>query len=183
MKTVKLFALSMLVFIGLASCSSDDDNTPTPVVANYSGTLNQLNNSGASGMVNIIVDNNKMTVSVTATGMVPNQPHPQHIHGKDDGSNATCPPTSADTDGDGIITIPEGAPFYGAVLLPLEDFPMADANGNVNYTKTFTLGENGVLTLEALGTLENRTIVLHGLNNGGSYVATIPVACGEITKI
>jgi hypothetical protein len=29
--------------------------------------------------------------------------------------------------------------------------------------------------------LENKVIVLHGLDSDGSYVATIPVACGEIT--
>lgn len=181
MKTVKLFTLSMLVLIGFASCSSDDDNAPE--VQNYSVTLGQLNNSGTSGTATISVEMNRITVKIEATGMVANQLHPQHIHGKDDGSNANCPPASADTDGDGIITIPEGAPFYGPVLLPLEDFPSADANGNISYTKTFTLGENGVLSAEALGTLENRTIVLHGLNNDGMYVATIPVACGQITKI
>ncbi len=181
MKTVKLFILSMVVLIGFASCSSDDDNGP--VVQNYAATLNQLNNSGASGTASISVDMNTITVKIEATGMVPSKLHPQHIHGKDDGSNATCPPASADTDGDGIITIPEGAPFYGAVLLPLEDFPTADANGKISFTKTFTLGENGVLTADALGALEDRSIVLHGLNNDGSYVATIPVACGQITKI
>lgn len=181
MKEVKLFMLSMLIVAVFASCNKDDDNTP--VVQNYTATLSQLNNSGASGVVSVSVENNTMTVKVEAIGMVANQTHPQHIHGKDDNSNATCPPPSADADGDGIITVPEGAPFYGGILLPLEDFPMADANGNVSYTKTFTLGENGTLTTDALGTLENRAIVLHGLNNGGSYVATIPVACGELTKI
>lgn len=180
MKTVKLIMLSIVVLIGFASCSSDDDNRPQ--VQNYTVTLGQLNNSGASGVANISVVNNKITVKVEATGMVPNQAHPQHIHGLEDGSNSTCPPASADTDGDGIVSIPEGAPFYGGVLLPLEDFPSADANGNISYTKTFTLGENGVLTAAELGTLENRAIVLHGLNNDGAYVATIPVACGQLVK-
>lgn len=183
MKTLKLFMVLMLLTIGFASCSSDDDNANIPEVQNYAVTLSQLNNSGVSGTARISVEMNTITVSVEATGLVANQLHPQHIHGKDDGSNADCPTPSADTDGDGIITIPEGAPFYGPVLLPLEDFPTADANGNISYTKTFTLGENGVLSADALGTLENRSIVLHGLNNEGMYVATIPVACGQLTKI
>lgn len=181
MKTVKLVMLSIVVLIGFASCSSDDDNGPQ--VQKYSVTLNQLNNSGASGVANISVENNKITVEVEATGMVPNQVHPQHIHGLEDNAKSTCPSASADTDGDGIVSIPEGAPFYGGVLLPLEDFPSADANGNISYTKTFTLGENGVLTAAELGTLENRAIVLHGLNNDGTYVATIPVACGQVVKM
>ncbi len=151
---VKLILLSMVVLIGFASCSSDDDNGPK--IQKYTATLNQSNNLGVAGIASISVENNSIS---------------------------TCPPASADTDGDGIVTIPEGAPFYGGVLLSLENFPTADANGNLTYTKTFMLGEGDVLTPAELGTLENRAIVLHGLNNDGEYVATIPVACGKIVKL
>lgn len=179
MKKVKLIMLSMVVLIGFASCSSDDDNGPK--IQKYTATLNQSNNSGVAGVASISVENNKVTVMIEATGMVPNQVHPQHIHGLENNGISTCLPASADTDG--IVTIPEGAPFYGSVLLSLENFPTADANGNLTYTKTFMLGEGDVLTPAELGTLENRAIVLHGLNNDGEYVATIPVACGKIVKL
>jgi len=179
MKTIKILLLSIFVTAGLASCNSDDDSN----VQTFSANLSQLNNSGASGTVNVSVNGNIMTVNVQATGMVANQAHPQHIHGKDDGTNATCPPPSADTNSDGTITIPEGAPFYGAVILPLENFPTADANGTVTYSQTFTLGEGETPTAETLSALENRAIVLHGLNDGsGTYVATTPVACGELVR-
>ncbi len=149
---VKLILLSMVVLIGFASCSSDDDNGPK--IQKYTATLNQSNNLGVAGIASISVENNGIS---------------------------TCPPASADTDG--IVTILEGAPFYGGELLSLENFPTADANGNLTYTKTFMLGGGDVLTPAELGTLENRAIVLHGLNNDGEYVATIPVACGKIVKL
>ena len=57
---------------------------------------------------------------------------------------------------------------------------MADENGNISYEKTFMLGENENPTMAELGDLDNRVIVLHGLNNNDEYVATIPVACGEL---
>lgn len=181
MKIAKLFLLSMLLLVGVTSCNKGDDGEPT--FTTYTATLGQLNNSGANGRATLLVNGNDLTVKINASGLVANQPHPQHIHGLDDGTkNGTCPPASADTDNDGIITVPEGAPFYGAILLPLEDFPMADASGEISFSKTFTLGENGVPSASALASLENRVIVLHGLNNDGSYVATIPVACGEIVK-
>jgi hypothetical protein len=180
MKLSKLIFFSSLLILGFSSCSSDDDNSSSS--ENYSATLAQLNSSGADGTVDVILDGNNLTVNVEASGLVADQPHPQHIHGKADGSNGTCPPASADADDNGIITVPEGAPFYGAILLPLADFPVADEDGNISYNRTFTLGENGMPSADDLATLENRVIVLHGLNNEGSYVATIPVACGELTK-
>src|SRR5690606_41765271 len=62
---------------------------------------------------------NILKATVLAAGVTPNQPHPQHIHGQDDGSNSTCPPSSADTNGDGFISLAEGLPYYGGVKLPL----------------------------------------------------------------
>ncbi|TVZ26182.1 hypothetical protein JM83_1135 [Gillisia sp. Hel_I_86] len=185
MKTIKIISLSLLSVIGFTSCSSDDDNNDDdiPVVTTYSTSFGELNNSAVSGTATISIEDNKMTVEINASGLVADQAHPQHIHGKDaNNEDATCPPASADTDGDGIITIPEGAPFYGGVLLPLDEFPTADATGNINYTKTFTLGEGDMPTLEALLPLENRAIVLHGLMQDDTYVATIPVACAQIVK-
>jgi len=181
MKMTKIICLTLLSAIVFTSCSSDDDNNLN--VTTYSTSFGELNDSDVSGTANISIEDNKMTVEIKASGLVANQAHPQHIHGKEDkNEDATCPPASADTDEDGIVTIPEGAPFYGGVLLPLEAFPSADANGNINYTKTFTLGEDDVLTLDALLPLENRAIVLHGLMKDGEYVATIPVACAQIIK-
>jgi len=182
MKIIKGLFLSILA-LGVVSCDDDDDNETMETTTSYTAQLGSINDSGASGTATVSVQGDMLTVNVIAQGMVPNQAHPQHIHGLMDDEEATCPPASADTDEDGIITIPEGAPFYGEVLLPLDDFPMADENGNISYEKTFMLGENGTPTAEELDDLEDRVIVLHGLNNNDEYVATIPVACGELDEM
>ena len=182
MKIIKGLFLSVLA-LGMASCDSDDDNETMDDMMSYTAQLGEINDSGASGTATVTMQDNMLTVNVMAQGMVPEQPHPQHIHGLMNGDDATCPPASADADEDGIITIPEGAPFYGEVLLPLEDFPMADENGNISYEKTFMLGENGNPTAEELEDLDDRVIVLHGMNNNDEYVATIPVACGELDEM
>ncbi|GAA4318528.1 hypothetical protein GCM10023115_44440 [Pontixanthobacter gangjinensis] len=172
-----------MLALGAVSCDDDDDNENVVDLMTYEAQLGSINESGASGVATVSVQDNMLTVNVMAQGMVANQAHPQHIHGLSNGENATCPPATADADEDGIITIPEGAPFYGEVLLPLDDFPMADADGNINYEKSFMLGENGNPTAEELGELEDRVIVLHGMNNNDEYVATIPVACGELDEM
>jgi len=182
MKIIKGLFLSILV-MGFASCDDDDDNENMENTMSYTAQLGSINDSGASGTATVSVQGDMLTVNVIAQGMVPNQAHPQHIHGLMNGEEGTCPPASADTDEDGIITIPEGAPFYGDVLLPLADFPMADENGNISYEKTFMLGENDNPTAQELDDLEDRVIVLHGLNNNDEYVATIPVACGELDEM
>lgn len=181
MKIIKGLFLSVLL-LGFASCDDDDDDEVIVETINFTAQLSEINDSGASGTAAISVEGNNLTVIVEAQGMTPGQAHPQHIHGLENGEeNATCPPASADTNEDGIITIPEGAPFYGDVLLALEDFPMADENGNISYQQTFMLGENGNPTVEELAALQNRVIVLHGMNDEDeAYVPTTPVACGEL---
>lgn len=166
----------------------------------YNAGISPLNNSGVSGYASVIVMDNKLKVKIWADGLTPNMPHPQHIHGLESDANATCPPTpgeagfmAADTNGNGVIEINEGAPFYGPVILPLynpiDEFPVADANGEIHFERTLTLGEvefeeeGQVPSWEELAPLVNRVIVLHGMNFGGEYVATLPVACGQINMV
>ncbi|MCG9970761.1 hypothetical protein [Christiangramia crocea] len=182
MKIIKGLFLSVLL-LSFTSCDDDDDNQVIEETFNFTAQLSEINDSGVSGTAAISVQGNSLTVLVEAEGMTPGEPHPQHIHGLENGEeNATCPPESADTNEDGIITIPEGVPFYGGVLLPLADFPVADENGTISYQQTFILGENGNPTVEDLSALQNRVIVLHGMNDGdGAYVPTTPAACGELS--
>ena len=182
MKIIKGLFLSILA-LGAVSCDDDDDNENMENTMTYEAQLGSINQSNASGVATVTAQGDMLTVSIMAQGMEPNQTHPQHIHGLTDGENATCPPSTADTDDDGIISIPEGAPFYGEVLLPLNEFPKADEDGNISYEKSFMLGQDGIPTAEELDELEDRVIVLHGLNNNDEYVATIPVACGELVEM
>ena len=157
----------------------------------YTVDFGALNNSGVSGSAELTLMGDQLTVKVNATGLEPNRVHPQHIHGfADNKGNSTCPTPAADTNGDGLVDLVEGLPSYGGVLLelyvPIDEFPVADANGVLTYERTFTLGttefveEGELISQSDLSPLQNRTIVLHGMTVDGEYVATLPVACGEI---
>ncbi|WP_347159607.1 hypothetical protein [Pontibacter chitinilyticus] len=186
--------------------NKDNDNTKM-FVAN----LKPLNNSGVTGTAMIkYKEDGKFQVIVEAKNLVPNMVHPQHIHGFDmDNKDATCPPESAAGD-DGLLTLADGLPYYGPVLLPLDDklvpldadnFPTANAGGNLNYVgmvDTNSLVAAIDAKYEEKQTMadfkaEERVVVLHGAyvkdnkivpagTEGATYNATLPVACAEVVK-
>ncbi len=134
-----------------------------------------LNGSGVSGTATLTLMGDELTVHIQASGLEPGMVHPQHIHGfMENNKNSVCPPMSADTDGDGLIELGEGLPFYGPVILPLEPFPTAP-DGTIDYTRTFNVADYMHLL-----PLQNNVIVLHGMTVDGEYIATLPVACGMI---
>jgi hypothetical protein len=140
----------------------------------YHADLGALNNSGVTGTADLTLDGNQLTVRIHATGLEPGEVHAQHIHGDSEHkSNATCPPPSADQDGDGVIDFQEGLPFHGPVLLALEPFSSAPG-GVIDFEETYTVDPR------QLGPLQNRTIVMHGLTVGGTYVPSLPIACAQI---
>lgn len=140
-----------------------------------------------------------LTVKIWADGLEANMPHPQYIHGLESDANAVCPPSpgeagfaAADTNNDGVIDLVEGLPFYGPVMLqlfePIGEFPVANSDGEVYYERTLNLGtteyqeEGAIPTWEDLAPLVTKTIVPHGMTFGGEYVATLPVACGQMVQ-
>lgn len=202
-----LFIASFVVFV--ASCSDPDEEVMENLDLQasqeaeqkaeqrdvkskmYSVDFTALNGSGVSGSAELTLMGDQLTVRVNASGLEPNMVHPQHIHGfPENKENSNCPTSAADTNGDGLVDLVEGLPSYGGVLLelyvPIDEFPVADANGVLTYERTFTLGETefteeGELISESdLSPLQNRTIVLHGMTVDGEYIATLPVACGQI---
>lgn len=188
--TLKSLTILMTTFLMVASCSKDNEQMVTDPevkvndsetmaknhtagVKMYTAELSMLNESGVMGTAELWLDGDQLTVTIQASGIEPDMLHPQHIHGfTANNANATCPPMSADSNGDGLITLEEGLPFYGPVLLPLMPFPMAE-DGTIDYTETFTV-EGDVLPIQ------QNAIVLHGGTVDGLYVATLPVACGAI---
>lgn len=179
-----------------------EEDTPPPFydpedeAKHYKACLNSLNDSKAVGFAYFSVKNNVLETTVLAANLEPNKIHPQHIHGFMNDSPSTCPPTSAaddDPEGDdNFISVGEGAPFYGGILLSLtqEDgtWPMANAFGILTYQRTFTLpvtegsGEDAFqVNVETLMPLENRAVVLHGMTVGEDYIPSLPVACGKVS--
>ena len=139
----------------------------------YTVDIAPLNGSGVSGTAELTLMGDQLTVRVYATGLEPDMLHPQHIHGfTENNRNSTCPPASADMNGDGLVDLGEGLPFYGPVLLPLTPFPTAP-DGTIDFEMTYTVDSS-------ITPLQNRVIVLHGMTVEGEYVATLPVACGQI---
>lgn len=140
-----------------------------------------LNGSNSVALAYFEVTGNTLKATVLASGVTPGMPHAQHIHGFEDGTNSTCPPMEADEDDNGLISITEGAPYYGGPLLALdyedETFPTANADGLYTYQRTFDItGMN-------LPTWEDLSVVVHGMNVGDDYVGSLPVACGEVNNL
>jgi len=130
---------------------------------------------------------------VTVSGVEPGLPHLQHIHGFAGTTESQCPPQSADTSEDGLVSVGEGAVFYGPIFvktlsttgaqepLDLGIAPVANRGGNYTYSYTFEV-EGDALDVA------DESIVVHGLDldGDGSYSnlteASLPVLCGEITR-
>lgn len=177
-----LLAVVMLAsMVGAASAAPKRGGTcPPPATTRaakathvHIARLKPLNDSGVRGIAIFRIKNGVMNVKVVARGVEASQTHLQHIHGfAGETTESVCPPpTAAGTDG--ILTLEEGLPFYGPVLLPLEPFPTANAKGQYVYRATFT-------DLSAVDPLHMRTIVIHGMTVNGVYEPTLPVACAEI---
>lgn len=149
----------------------------------YSTTLNQLNNSGASGTAWIDVNGTEATVTIETSGLAETfmdgpYPHVQHIH---IGAQGACPTMADDADGDGVLSTPEGQPAYGMIgtTLSLEgstgpeagtDVTVAPSGSSFTYERTFELNQ------ETQDSLANGTavVVVHGLDP-----ATQPAAATE----
>jgi Cu/Zn superoxide dismutase len=152
--------------------------------------------SNVTGSADLTRVDGTLHVEIHATGLTPNIPHLMHIHGVLKARNE-CPPSSADTNGDGLISIGEGLPFYGPVNVSLTTsgdtsaasggdlsrMVIADANGEINYDRSFRIPRDVAAKLGKLA------IVVHGLDGLDSAAGysspmevTIPVACGAIVQ-
>ncbi|MGH8129131.1 MAG: PEP-CTERM sorting domain-containing protein [Gammaproteobacteria bacterium] len=174
----------------------------------YNVTFTSLNDSGVLGTASLKLDNNLLTVHIHATGLMPNEVHPQHIHGPFDSvgnpTQAVTPTLAAvDANNDGVIELGEGQMTYGPILVPLSsppggalgDFPTAPS-GTINFTEIYDLTDSSIYAAgfdeSDLFPLTFREIVIHGLDvpfaltdGGVDYVAgqydpVLPVASGVI---
>jgi len=114
-------ALPALTIVALAACreegptakpmgkvSASAKAAQTPTVQVFKVKFDPMNNSGVSAEATLTMRDGDLTVGLNAVGRIPQQIHPQHIHGFDTQASA-CPTLANDTNGDGIITFAEGS--------------------------------------------------------------------------
>ncbi|GLY03865.1 hypothetical protein Acsp01_42440 [Actinoplanes sp. NBRC 101535] len=155
-------------------------------------SLTEFNNSGARGTaVLTALDNGDLRVSIRSSGLVPDAPHAQHLHGSVEGMDFHCPVAAADTDGDGYISTEEGVPDYGDIFVSLttagdisrasglavDRMPVADQSGTLTYDRTIPAAE---LPAGTVAHLKDLHVVQHGIdaNGNGKYDLS---ALGEST--
>lgn len=184
--------------------SSNDPST-------YIAPLHPLNRSGVSGMANLSLNDTQpgaaLTASVNARGAEPNQVHAIHIHGMTDGTDAECPTPTADTNNDRLVSVFEGAPFYGPIKVSFTDpptkfgppsrtdlfapfagvpvptdFPHSDANGGVRYSQTIPFDENNPYAVQALSSIKPLT-AQHIVVHGGFAPESVDTPGGDPNKI
>lgn len=213
--TAATFALALG---GATAAYAGHDSNPSDKVASYSYSLDAVQPgtvpmSEANGTTRVkALPNGKLQVTVEAWGLSPNLPHAMHLHGvPGDATDMACPGPAA-AGGDGVVTVLDGAPFYGGILtsltstgdvspasaLALDRFAMTDASGYLYYQRTFT---------DAAGSADAGTVqlVVHGIDfdGNGMYAfneadpfssrssslgagipleATVPVLCGGVAN-
>jgi len=159
--------------------------TPTAALADESVQVKllPLNHSGATGTATLTaMDNGDLKVSIRSSGLVPNSPHAQHLHGSTMGMDFHCPDMSADTNHNGYVSTEEGMPIYGDIFISLttkgdtsaasglavDRFPTADANGNLRYDRTIAAAD---LPKGTIAHLKDLHIVQHGIDadHNGKY--------------
>ena len=200
---VLLAVAASLVLASVAFAQGGDQKT-------FQADLNPLNRSGASGKVNLTLQDRRLTTTmVRSHGLAPELPHAQHIHGMAQ-AISECPTLrAADDNDDGLLNTVEGVPFYGPIAVSLttrgdtspasglavKRFPVANEGGSLKYTRTFGIPS------KVARNLGDFAIVQHGvdLNGNGKYdfraagkseldpslpqEATIPANCGVIDRV
>ncbi len=93
-----------------------------PALADGSVNANLKPNPGSgvngSGTAMVQVTGTTITVTMAATGLLPDQPHAAHIHFGADARHE-CPVIGDDTNKDGHLNTTEGGPAYGAIVVSL----------------------------------------------------------------
>lgn len=172
----------------------------------YTADLDPLNAPGGGEARIEVFDQNNTLVTVEADGLSPDAPHAQHIHGATD-LISECPTVAADdADGDGFVSVAEGAPKYGGIQVSLTTEGDVSADSGLAVER-FPVAEDGAYTYErgpvripqdVATALANKVIVLHGadLDDSGAYdgdkrssiapdlpfEVTVPTACGQVTQ-
>jgi hypothetical protein len=180
-----------------------------PALADGSVNANLKPNPGSgvtgSGTAMVQVTGTTITVTMAATGLLPDQPHAAHIHFGADARHE-CPTIADDTNKDGHLNTTEGGPAYGAIVVSLtktgdtspasglavDRFDTA-AGGKISYERGSIEVAPEIATAISKG---QAVVVIHGVdyNKNGKYdgdvksdldpslptEATDPALCGAL---
>jgi len=177
---MRLIRFSLAVLVAAVTLAPA---TPSYAAETVAVSLRDVNATGAAGTATLTVTGGgDLVVRINATGLAPNLPHLQHLHGAATGTGFHCPGQATDRDLDGYISYDEGAPMYGGIFLSLTTtgdtswtsglavnrMPVADAHGNLSYQRTILAADLPAGTVAHLGDLH---IVQHGVdaNHNGRY--------------
>ena len=206
MKKTLLFAAPSIA-VGIAVLGAPGVASAAGVTS-YQAQLAGINHQTGSGTLTLTLNGSQATVTEKYTGLAATfggnpYPHVQHIH---IGAKGVCPDASADTNGDGVISTTEGAPFYGAIGATLSTsgdtspaagttLTVAPAGASADYQRTITLDAMTVASITG-GTA---VIVVHGddpatlspqaqgeksdLVPSLPLAATSPALCGTLTSM
>lgn len=207
MRKILTLATAGIAILALPAAAMADDHG-----TRYSASLSQANDSGANGEAELWLDGNELTVSIDGDGFFDGFPHAMHLHGEPGGDNVCGVLNSdedgfdaKDADGDGIISVIEGAGDYGPVTVSLTtegdtspDSALAvdffPTSSTLDYERTFEVSD------EVAANLSSLHVVVHGLDVDDSgeigtvdvpssldpelpIEATAPAACGQITAM
>lgn len=163
------------------------------------------------GKAELIEEGDTLKITIETTGTPPNMMHWSHFHGFPDGKKGRIPTKAADTNGDGVIDLPElyevagqtMVPFDNApqdINIPHDNYPHSDEDGNFKYEFEVPLAPLKKKFMEKFGSedlqLDTRTVLIHGAPEsielpdtvkgtvkGYGPHTTLPIGVGEIEKV
>ncbi|MBG9983227.1 hypothetical protein HZY86_09165 [Aerococcaceae bacterium DSM 111020] len=164
-----------------------------------------------TGYAELIEQEELLIIKIEAQGTPPNMMHWSHFHGFTDDRKGKVPTIADDTNGDGIIDLPELYAVAGQTMVPFDDaphnmciphdnYPHSDAEGNWSYSYEVPLKDLRAKFKEKFGTddlqLNKRTVLIHGVPDTinlpdtvqgtvkeyGPHT-TLPIGVGEIEEV
>lgn len=194
--------LAALALVGLPLLAATPASAHEHEGTELSGTLTELNDSGASGTAWGMLEGNELHLVLETEGLLDGAPHAQHVH---IGGSNSCPgPDVEGTGPGGELQTSDGVPSYGDVALSLtiepgmttgehaldvDNFP---SSGSYTYERTIEVDDATAADI-AEG---NGVVVVHGVDHDGSGTydgdaksdldpelpaeATNPALCGEL---
>lgn len=193
--------LVVLALVGLPLLGTSPASAHEGEGTELSGTLTELNDSGASGTAWGMLEGNQLHIILETQGLLDGAPHAQHVH---IGGTHSCP--GADVEGtgpNGELQTSDGVPSYGGVALSLTNEPGMTsgdhaldvtnfpAEGSYTYERTIEVDDATARDIAA----GDGVVVVHGVDHDGSGTydgdaksdldpmlpaeATNPALCGE----